>query len=214
MWMEEMMKVVKELEAQMLELKEAKERLAKLEVRYDKSKITVAEKTREVKALENKGVHVDLPKFQFIRDCPSSATLTELHNFLGLANFYRRFVLGFSHITWTLSQFTKGGAKEKFFWSESQQKAFTELKDRLYLALVLTLPYLQQPFEVETNASNYAIGVVLTQHGHPVAYHSEKLLDTVWKYPTYDKEMYSIMQACRQWKNYILGKETIIHTVH
>ena len=45
-------------------------------------------------------------------------------------------------------------------------------------------------------------------------YHSETLSDTVHKYPTYDKEMYSIVQACRQWKHYILGKETVIHTDH
>ena len=104
--------------------------------------------------------------------------------------------------------------KEKFFWSKSQKKAFTELKDRLCTAPVLALPDLQQLFEVETDASDYAIGAVLTQHGHPVAYHSETLSDTVWKYPTYDKEMYSIVQACRQWKHYILGKETVIHTDH
>jgi hypothetical protein len=79
---------------------------------------------------------------------------------------------------------------------------------------VLTLLDLQQPFEIETDASDYVVGVVLTQHGHPVAYHSETLSDTVRKYPTYDKEMYSIVQACRQWKDYILGKETIIHTDH
>jgi hypothetical protein len=65
------------------------------------------------------------------------------------------------------------------------------LKHRLCSAPMLTLPDLQQPFKIETDASNYAIGVVLTQHGHPVAYHSETLYDTVWKYPTYDKEMYS-----------------------
>ena len=123
-------------------------------------------------------------------------------------------MLGFSHITWPLSQVTKGGEKAKFFWSESQHKAFIELKHHLYSALVLTLPDLQQPFEIETDASDYAIGSVLTQHGHPVAYHSETLSDTVRKYPTYDKEMYSIVQACRQWKHYILGKETIIHTDH
>jgi hypothetical protein len=50
--------------------------------------------------------------------------------------------------------------------------------------------------------------------GHPVAYHSETLSDTIYKYPTYDKEMYSIVQACRQWRHYILGKETVIHTDH
>ena len=77
---------------------------------------------------------------------------------------------------------------------------------------MLTFPDLQQPFEVEIDAFDYAIGVVLTQHGHPVAYHSETLLDIVRKYPTYDKEMYSIVRAYRQWKHYILGKEMVIHT--
>jgi len=164
--------------------------------------------------IDEQGVHVDPTKIQVIRDWPPPTTLTELRSFLGLANFYRRFVLGFSHITSPLSQGTKGGAKAKFFWSESQPKAFIELKDHLCTALVLALPDLQQPFEVETDASDYSIGVVLTQHGHLVAYHSETLSDIVRKYPTYDKEMYSIMQACRQWNHYILGKEMVIHTNH
>ena len=79
---------------------------------------------------------------------------------------------------------------------------------------MLTLPDLQQPFEIDTDASDYSIGVVLTQHRHLVAYHSETLSNIVWKYPTYEKEMYSIMQACRQWKHYILGKEMVIHIDH
>jgi hypothetical protein len=79
---------------------------------------------------------------------------------------------------------------------------------------VLSLPDLQQPFEIEIDDSDYAVGAFLTQHGHPVAYHSETLSDTVYKYPTYDKEMYSIVQSCRQWRNYILGKEIIIQNVN
>jgi hypothetical protein len=58
------------------------------------------------------------------------------------------------------------------------------------------------------------VGEIITQQGHPMEYHSETLFDTVRKYPTYDKEMYSIVQAFRQWKYYIMGKETIIHTDH
>jgi len=143
----------------------------------------------------NGGVHLDPAKMQVIRDWPSPTTLTELHSFLGLANFYRKFMLGFSHITWPLSQVTKGGVKEKLFWSESQQKAFIDLKYRLYTAPVLTLPNLQQPFEVEKDASDYAIGAILTQHGNPVAYHTETFSGIVPKYPTYDKEMYSIVQT-------------------
>jgi hypothetical protein len=133
---------------------------------------------------------------------------------LGLANFYCRFVLGFSHIAWALSQINKGGGKEKFAWGRSQQQVFNDLKQRLCSAPILSLPDLHHPFEIETDASDYVVGTVLTQHDHPVAYHSETLSDTICKYPTYDKEMYSIVQAYRQWRHYILGKETIIHTDH
>ena len=141
------------------------------------------------------GVHVDPTKIQVIWDWLAPTTLTELRSFLGLANFYRRFVMRFSHITWPLSQATKGGAKVKFFQSESQQKAFVELKHCLYSAPVLTLPELQQPFEIETYASDYDIREVLTQQGNPVEYYCETLSDTVYKYPTYEKEMYFIVKA-------------------
>ena len=58
---------------------------------------------------------------------------------------------------------------------------------------MLTLPNLQQPFEIEIDASDYDIVVVLIQQGNPLAYHNETLSDTVRKYPTYEKEMYSIV---------------------
>ncbi len=117
-------------------------------------------------------------------------------------------MLGLSHITSPLSHITKGRAKEKFSLSKSQQKVFVEMKHRLYFAPILTFPNLQQPFEIETDASDYVIGVVLTQQGNLVAYHSETLSDTILKYPTYDEEMYSIVQAFQQLKYYVLGKET------
>jgi hypothetical protein len=164
--------------------------------------------------VDENGVRVDPSKIQVIRDWLAPTTLTELRSFLGLANFYRWFVLGFSHIVWALSRVTKGGGRAKFVLGKEQKRAFDDLKHRLCSDPVLPLPDLQQPFDIETDASYYDVGVVLTQQGHPVAYHSETLSDTVRKYPTYDKEMYSIVQACRQWKDYILGKETIIHTDH
>jgi hypothetical protein len=164
--------------------------------------------------IDQHGIHVDPAKIQVIHDWPAPTTLTELQSFLGLANFYRRFMLGFSHIAWALSQITRGGGKEKFAWGRSQQQVFDDLKQRLCSAPVLSLPDLQQPFEIETDASDYVVGIVLTQHDHPMAYHSETLSDVVHKYPTYDKEMYSIVKAYRQWRHYILGKETVIHTDH
>lgn len=69
--------------------------------------------------IDERGVHVDPAKIQVIQDWQTPTTLTNLHNFLGLANFDHKFVLGFSHITWPLSQVTKGGEKENFFWYDS-----------------------------------------------------------------------------------------------
>jgi hypothetical protein len=77
--------------------------------------------------IDEHGVHVDPEKIQVICDWSTPTTLTELRSFLGLANFYRRFVLGFSHIEWALNQVTKGGGKAKFVNGKSQQ-AFDDLK--------------------------------------------------------------------------------------
>jgi hypothetical protein len=98
---------------------------------------------------------------QVIHDWPAPTTLTELRSFLGLANFYRRFVLEFSHFAWALSQITRGGGKVKFVWGQPQQQEFDDLKHHLCSTPVLSLPNLQQPFEIETDTSNYVVGFVL-----------------------------------------------------
>jgi hypothetical protein len=123
-------------------------------------------------------------------------------------------MLGISHIAWALNQVTRGGGKEKIVWGRSQQQVFNDLNQHLCLVPILSLPYLQKPFEIKTDALDYVLGTILTQHGHPMAYHSETLLDVVRKYPTYEKEMQSIVKACHQWRHYILGKETVFHTDH
>jgi hypothetical protein len=71
--------------------------------------------------VDENGVHVDPSKIQVIHDWPAPTTLTELRSFLGLANFYQQFVLGFSHIAWALIQVTKGGGRAKFVWGKEQQ---------------------------------------------------------------------------------------------
>jgi hypothetical protein len=81
--------------------------------------------------IDEHGVHVDLSKIQVIHDWLALTTLTELQILLGLANFYRRFMLGFSHIAWALKQVTKGGGRENFAWGKEKQKSFDDLKHNL-----------------------------------------------------------------------------------
>jgi hypothetical protein len=75
-----------------------------------------------------------------------------------------------------------GGSKEKLVWGLSQQQAFDELKKHLFSSPIISLPDLHHPFEIETDASDYVVGIVLTQHDHPVAYHSETLSYVLHKY--------------------------------
>jgi hypothetical protein len=112
-------------------------------------------------------------------------TLTKLHILLDLSNFYYRFMLGFSHITWALSQVTKGGEKAKFFWDMSQKKIFEDLKFLLFSSPIPIFPYMKQPFDIETDALDYAIGAFLNYHGNPMAYHAETLSSDVYRYLSY-----------------------------
>jgi hypothetical protein len=88
------------------------------------------------------------------------------------------------------------------------------LKEKIISTQVLALPNLRQPFEIQTDASNYAIGAVFLQYGKPICFHSEMFNGAVIYYPTYDKELYALVQSVKKWKHYFLGRETIIHTDH
>jgi hypothetical protein len=103
---------------------------------------------------------------------------------MGGINFYHKFVYHFSQLAHPLHQLTN---KEKFIWSPDAQHHFDKLKQALCSAPILHFPDLVQPFEIESDASQFAIGVVLKQGGHPVAYHSETLSATKLNYNTYDK---------------------------
>jgi hypothetical protein len=65
--------------------------------------------------------------------------------------------------------------KENFIWSPDAKHHFDKLNQGLFSTPILFFPYLVQPFEIELNASQFFIGVVLKQGGHPIAYHSKTL---------------------------------------
>ena len=141
------------------------------------------------------GIHFVLDKVQILKHWPIPKNIHELRIFHGLANFYQRFILGFSHITWHLNQLTKGNGKIGFNWTPIKQQAFEQQQKKIYTAPVLVLHYLHQPFEIDMDASDYALGVVIAQLGHLIMFHSETFNDIVEMYSTYEKELYAILQA-------------------
>ena len=89
---------------------------------------------------------------------------------------------------------------------------FDLLKKAVTEEPVLKLPDYTKPFQVQTDASDFAIGGVLLQDDHPVAYESRKLNDTERRYPIHDKEMTAIVHCLRVWRHYLLGSRFVIQT--
>lgn len=79
---------------------------------------------------------------------------------------------------------------------------------------MLKLPDQHSPFEVHTDASDFAIGGVLVQDGHPVAYESRKLNDTERRYTVQKKEMTAVVHSVRVWRHYLLGSKFLVKTTN
>eukprot|EP00253_Pinus_taeda_P021122 PITA_21122 len=122
---------------------------------------------------------------------PKSAI--EVRSFVGATQYWRNFIANFSLIATPLHGLI--GLKKVFQWGGKWQKAFNTLKEKIGTTPVLALPDLQRPFDIEMDASGYAMGAVLMQHGKPICYHSKTINFVVVNYPTYDKELYALVHC-------------------
>ena len=155
------------------------------------------------------GLRVSPDKIGAVRDWPVPTTVTEVRSFLGLANFYRRFIQGYSRIALSLTELTRD--EIAFRWAPEQQVAFDEIKRLLSSAPVLVIPDQTKQFVLNCDACKYAIGAVLQQdHGNglqPVAYFSAKMSDAERNYDVREKEFMAIYRACLHWRPYLHGTQ-------
>ena len=107
------------------------------------------------------GISPNPDKVRVVQEFPTPSNLNELRNFLGLANYYRRFVKGCSHIAAPLNALTRKGVS--FKWSEQCAVAFDKLKRALVSAPVLAYPNFCEPFLLFVDASSTGIGFTLGQ---------------------------------------------------
>ena len=151
--------------------------------------------------------------------------MNDVRAFLGLANYFRKFIDNYSAIAAPLVNLTKGNISKRkskatsVGWDDRCQQAFEALKKALIDAPVLALPDFSKPFElttyeVITDASDYAIGAILVQDGRPIAYESKKLTDSQKNYHTTDRELLAVVHALQIWRCYLEGPKFKILTDH
>ncbi|GBG73311.1 hypothetical protein CBR_g13030 [Chara braunii] len=166
--------------------------------------------------LDGDGIKPEDNKIAAIRDWPTPRTLTELRSFLGLTNYYRKFVRNFSTIAAPLHRFLK---KEAIWqWDEDCTFALKRLKRALIEYPVLKVADPSLPFVVTTDASRYGIGAVLQRdddNGYrPAEFMSARMPSEKVATSTYERELYALMQTLEHWKHYLLGRHFKVYSDH
>ena len=146
--------------------------------------------------IEEGKISMDSGKLKGIQDWPTPTTVKQVRAFLGFGNFYRQFIWHFSELARPLNDLLK---KDQIFeWTDDCQKAFDKLKKRFTEEPVLMMPDHTRPFQIETDASKYATGAVLTHldsngDRHPISFISKTLSPTERNYEIYDRELLAII---------------------
>jgi len=150
-------------------------------------------------------------KVEGVTKWPTPQYVKNVQKFLGLANYYRRFVKDFAKIAKPLHQLVR--KDERWRWEREQEEAFTKLKEIFTTKPVLAAPDLDKEMRVEADASDYAMGGVLSVKGEdgkwrPVAFISKSLNDIERNYEIHNKEMLAVIRYLEAWRHFLEGART------
>ena len=167
--------------------------------------------------VSEQGVAVDHGKVEKIKLWPTPASAREVQQFLGLANYYRRYIKGFAEIAKPLHKLTERNAS--FKWTAECENAFSTLRFKLTTTPVLAYPDFSQQFILDTDASNAAIGAVLSQIGkdgqeHVIAYGSRLLTKSERQYSVTRRELLAVVVFTKYFRPYLLGRSFVLRTDH
>jgi RNase H-like domain found in reverse transcriptase/Reverse transcriptase (RNA-dependent DNA polymerase)/Integrase zinc binding domain len=158
--------------------------------------------------VSNEGLRPDPQKIKAVEEWPTPENVKDVQAFLGLTNYYRKFVWDYSKVAKPLTDLTKKDVP--FLWEKNCRKAFDGLKDALTHTGVIAMFDPEKEAILETDASDYAIAACLAQLGkdgkrHPVAYFSRKMTGPECNYDIHDKELLAVVEAFKHWRVYLEG---------
>ncbi|XP_043474358.1 uncharacterized protein LOC122506310 [Leptopilina heterotoma] len=166
--------------------------------------------------ISSEGVKPNPKTVEAVKNFPTPKTPRNIKQFLGLAGYYRRFIKDFSAKAKPLSNLLKKDVK--FEWKQEQEASFKELREALCTNPILQYPDYEKPFTLTTDASDFAIGAVLSQEKDgfdlPIAYLSRVLNAPELNYSTTEKECLAVLYAVHHFRPYIYGKKFTLVSDH
>jgi len=162
------------------------------------------------------GVEPQPEKIEAIMNWPRPKCIRDIRAFYGLASYYRRFVKNFANVAEPLTKLTRKNTK--FEWTDEAQEAFDRLKRALQEATTVAFPHPDKPCILDTDASDIAIGAVLSQVidgvERPVAFFSRIMSQTQRNYCPIRRELLAAIAALQHFRHYLLGNRVTLRTDH
>jgi hypothetical protein len=166
--------------------------------------------------VSSEGISPEPSKQEAILNWERPKNIKQIQSFLGLANYYRRFIKNYSHEANPMVKLLK--KYTTFHWGPEQDDSFQRLKHLLSTAPVLRIAQPQKPFVIHVDASDNAIGCVMQQEFdgklHPISYESYTLKPAETRYPIRERELLAIVHALRVWRVYLHGSSITVKTDH
>nr|ALD16272.1 retrovirus-related polyprotein [Macrostomum lignano] len=168
-----------------------------------------------------KGISPDPDNVEKVKKFPTPTSITKVQSFLGLAQYFRKFLPNFAKTAKPLYDLLKFDKWKQDNWTQRQQESFDEIKRQLTSDALLQHPDFDKPFIIETDASGTGLGAVLLQETEdkkerPIAYVSRALKPNETKWSATERELLGVLFALRQFHYYIYGSpiQTIVRTDH
>lgn len=162
------------------------------------------------------GIKVDPKKTSCMANFPRPNSVVEVQRFLGMCNYYRRYLQNYARIAKPLYILCKKDIP--FIWNPGCEESFNNLKKALSSPPLLIFPNFNETFIVTTDASDFAVGAVISQgnmpYDKPIHYFSKTLSETQSRYSTIEKELLAIIWAIENFRHYLYGRQFLIVTDH
>lgn len=191
-------------------------RSSNFKIQMDKSEFLKLETPYLGHIISRDGIKPNPDKIKAIKNYPIPKTITEIKRFLGLLGYYRKFIPDFARIAKPLTQCLKKGSK--IVIDKNYSDCFEKCKALLTNDPILQYPDFSKEFLLTTDASNVAVGAILSQGAigsdKPIAYASRTLNSSEMNYSTIEKELLAIVWATKYFRPYLFGRKFKIITDH